>query len=718
MDHKDELHISGINHPIILSFMATFGGMLVVFLFSLHWMHLEQEEAQSGIFHQQVAEVFQRVMHENYLSMEGQMEILSRDRELATAFLQGDRTGLQRLAHPLLERWKKTQGISIFSFHNLDGSNFLRVHNPTKFGDVISRRTLIEAKTNGRTARGVELSSLNSLTIRLVLPWEVEGRVIGYLETGKEWISVLNSINTAFHTDIYLFLYKKFLVQSEWQAWMRYQNRDGDWERFPDVVSAEGSERTLSDEMSYLVDANETGFGTFQRSQGEEKKIGHLHYFIDTVSDIDNRQVGKLIALYDDRLFELISSKHKRQVVMAITLCALFMGLMFYRQFLRTGANLRLATDRLRLSEERNRAILDTAWDAIISIDVRSKIIDFNRAAERIFGISKQDVLGMDVSDVIIPPEMRDDHRQGMERYLATGERRLGGKLTEMEAIDRNGRKIPVEFTVTAIHDTVGTFFTAFLRDISERKQILATLNDAIKEAEDNNLSLRREVVSHQRTLDRLQGSEERFRSVTQSIRDAVIAADQEQSIVFWNLGAEKLFGYSSVEIIGQAIGVLVPERLLHAHRRGFKRFVDEGFLPLIGSSIELTGLRKDGREFPLELSVNHWTQADGTRIFSAVIRDITERRMNEEALMVAKERAEAANKAKSLFLANISHEIRTPMNTIVGMGYLLSHSPLSAVQRGQMETIQQAAEMLLGIINDLLDYSKIAAGRMELDIV
>lgn len=365
----------------------------------------------------------------------------------------------------------------------------------------------------------------------------------------------------------------------------------------------------------------------------------HLHSFVIPILDIHEKQVARILVTYDDHALEKGTKTHLQQVVIATILIATFLGLLFHRLLLRLEGNLRNATSELYNNEQRTRAILDTALDAIISIDTNGCILEFNKAAEKIFGFQREDVLGQEISKTIIPPELREPHCHGLARYLTTGEQHVINQHIELEAINANGLRIPVEIAITVIPGTASLFFTAYLRDISERKQLLVSMNDAMVRSESSNLKLRQEVENHEQTLGRLQSSEERFRSVTMSIQDAVIAADQEQTIIFWNHGAEVLFGYTQNEILGKKITLLIPQRYRISQKKGFHRFMKQGshrfpekgdgFLP--NQSTVLAGLRKNGQEFPLEISFNAWADTDGTPFFSAVIRDITERIRQEK---------------------------------------------------------------------------------------
>ncbi|MBF0163170.1 MAG: PAS domain S-box protein [Magnetococcales bacterium] len=705
-----------IQKPIIASFLLAYGALLGLFLLSLNWMHSEQEQGFNNRFQQEVDSALRLTLEESRRAMEGQLLGLTHDQELQTFFLARQRDALLRKTLPMLQYWQREQGISHLYFHDATGTNILRVHNPTLHGDRIQRLSTRLAIESLQTAHGLEIGLNGELSLRVVLPWKVDGVLIGLLEMGKDLAGMLPTLRKILQADLHLFLNKAHLDLNAWKGRTDHPTASDEWDHFPDVVRSVGTSHALPPEMARQVRANQWNSGLFEVLLSDVEGGNHRHHFTLPLRDIRERDVARLLVIYEDQALDKITNAHKNRVILGITLSALFLAWMFRHLLSRIEGNLRKATAELRHGEERNRAILDTALDAIISIDTQGRILEFNKAAERTFGFRKQDVLGHDISETIIPPEFRESHRQGMTRYLTTGEQRVINQHIEIYAINAKGTRLPTEIAITVIPGEQFTFFTAFLRDISERKQMLSSLNDAIAQAESSNLKMRQEMIRHEQTLARLQSSEERFRSVTLSIRDAIIAVDCDQKIIFWNKGAEALFGYTKEEILGQTLRPLIPDRYAEAHRVGFKRFRQTGHAPMLGLTTEMSGRRKDGQEFPLEMSLNAWTHADGTRYFSAVIRDITERKQAEAALLAAKESAEAANRAKSLFLANMSHEIRTPMNTIIGLGYLLSQTPLTPGQQSRMRKIQYAAETLLGIINDILDFSKIEAGRLELE--
>jgi len=147
-----------------------------------------------------------------------------------------------------------------------------------------------------------------------------------------------------------------------------------------------------------------------------------------------------------------------------------------------------------------------------------------------------------------------------------------------------------------------------------------------------------KDITARKQSEEALRAADERFRAVTGSTQDAIVSADASGRIVFWNAGATAIFGHSEEEALGRSLTILMPERYRDAHRAGIARMVATGRGRLIGTSVELEGLRADGSEFPLELSLGSWTQ-DGRTCFSAVIRDLTDRVRARRALREAEER-------------------------------------------------------------------------------
>ncbi|MGE0710540.1 MAG: response regulator [Planctomycetota bacterium] len=213
-----------------------------------------------------------------------------------------------------------------------------------------------------------------------------------------------------------------------------------------------------------------------------------------------------------------------------------------------------------------------------------------------------------------------------------------------------------------------------------------------------------------------LSASEARFRAVSEAALDGIVTADSSGRVTYLNPAAARMFGYPVGELLGGELTRLMPPRLRARHEAGLARYLRTGRPTILGETVELAGLRRDGQEFPLELSLTSYRiTEDSEERFMGLVRDITARKAAELELGAAKEEAEASSKAKSEFLANMSHEIRTPMNGVLGMAEVLARTELDPEQRRCLELIRQSAQALLELLSDILDLSRIEAGRLEL---
>ena len=213
-------------------------------------------------------------------------------------------------------------------------------------------------------------------------------------------------------------------------------------------------------------------------------------------------------------------------------------------------------------SETRNAAILDSVLDCIVTMDANGMVIEFNAAAERTFGYTKAEAIGRALDDLIIPPSLRDAHRAGLAHYLATGEGPVLGKLLEITALRSDGAEIPMELAITAIRSEKAPIFTGVLRNITARKQADET--------------------------------RARLAAIVESSDDAIFATALDDTVLTWNAGAERLYGYSASEMIGRTRATLVP----------------------VGRGAELTAiLEKAVRGVPVEPFETQRTRKDGSII-------------------------------------------------------------------------------------------------------
>ena len=258
--------------------------------------------------------------------------------------------------------------------------------------------------------------------------------------------------------------------------------------------------------------------------------------------------------------------------------------------------------------------------------------------------------------------------------------------------------------TASPLTDERPTGVVVMHLDITERKQA----EQESRESERISMESRADAAAVRDIAARLQ-------AILDTVADGVTTIDKDGEVETFNPAAERIFGYAADEVVGHNIRMLMPEPDRSKEDGHLARYRSTGEARIVGIGREVMGRRKDGSTVPLDLSVSEMTLG-GERHFTGVVRDITERKAVERELVTARVEAERANAAKNTFLANMSHEIRTPMNGIVGMAQLLGLTPLNQAQQQYLEAIEVSADNLLDLISDILDLSKVEAGKVELE--
>ena len=360
------------------------------------------------------------------------------------------------------------------------------------------------------------------------------------------------------------------------------------------------------------------------------------------------------------------------------------------------------AAEALRASEARYRTLVEHAPEAIVVLDAEhGRFIDVNDNALALFECRRHELLETHPAEV--SPPQQPDGRDSMAAARQYIQQALDGPVTVFDWMHRTrtGRDVPCEVRLVRLPSLQGTQVRASVTDISPRKAIEANLRYQVAERERAEAEARRQAEHTRRIVD--------------TARDAFVAMDEDGRIVDWNPQAEAIFGWTREEVLGRPVAdSIVPLEMRDQHRRGLRRFLETGEGPVLDRRVELTAVRRDGSQFPIELTIT--ALADGAGyFFAAFLHDITSRKQAEQDLRTAKDQAEAASRAKSDFLANMSHEIRTPMNAVIGMTELVLDTRLTTTQRDYLNTVLESSESLLTIINDILDFSKIEAGRLDL---
>src|SRR5437879_4128910 len=224
------------------------------------------------------------------------------------------------------------------------------------------------------------------------------------------------------------------------------------------------------------------------------------------------------------------------------------------------------------------------------------------------------------------------------------------------------------------------------------------------------------DITEHQRAQEALRESEERFRTLAATANDAIISADAQGDITYFNPGAERIFGYTAAEVSGKPLTVLMPEGFRNAHRAGLARYLATGEAHVVGKTVELAGRRKDGTEFPLDLSLASW-KGGAEVAFTGILRDITERKRAEDTQRRYAAQLEAANAELDAFAYAVSHDLRAPLRAIDGFGQALLEdydARLDAAGRGYLQRVRAATQRMGVLIDDLLLLSRVTRAELN----
>ena len=326
------------------------------------------------------------------------------------------------------------------------------------------------------------------------------------------------------------------------------------------------------------------------------------------------------------------------------------------------------------------REILQSSSEAIVVVNNDGIIMYVNRQAELLFGYDSSEMIGEKI-EMLMPEGVRGKHLKHRHRFSRAPRARPLVSGLSLSGQKKNGEVFEAEIALTPIEQDGQTLISSAIRDIGE-----------------------------------IETSEAHFRNLLESAPDAMIIVDDHGKMTIVNDQTEVMFGYSREKLLGKPIEILLPERFRQQHSAHRAVYSESPRVRLMGTGMDLCGLRQDGTEFPVEISLSPVRSPSGFFV-SSVIRDVTERKMLEEELIEARHAAERANKANTAFLAAASHDLRQPVQALSLLNGALRRTVKVPLALEMVESQQQSLDAMTNLLNSLLDISRLDAGAVEPEI-
>ncbi|HET6975642.1 MAG TPA: PAS domain S-box protein [Pyrinomonadaceae bacterium] len=339
------------------------------------------------------------------------------------------------------------------------------------------------------------------------------------------------------------------------------------------------------------------------------------------------------------------------------------------------------------LIEAKFRDLLESTPDATMIVNVTGRLVLVNSIAEKLFGYSREELIGEPV-EVLLPTRYRSAHLGHRTGFFSAPRARTMGEGLELYGLRKDGVEFPVEISLSPLETEEGMLVMSSIRDITEQRR-----------------------------------AEKKFRGLLESAPDAVVIVDRQGKMVLVNSQAERSFGYSRAELLGQRVEMLIPERYRHnhgGHREGY--FYDPKVRGM-GAGLDLHGLRKDGTEFPVEISLSPLETEEGLLV-SGAIRDITDRKRFEVSLQEknlelenANTQLEATNRELEAFSYSVSHDLRAPLRGIDGFSQVLLEDhgeQLNDEGKDALMRVRASAQRMAELIDNLLNLSRMTRSELS----
>jgi PAS domain S-box-containing protein len=570
--------------------------------------------------------------------------VVERDPSLQNAFLSGDRDALLKTALPIFQELRSEHRVTHFYFTDPRRVCFLRVHDPTRHGDVVTRFTTAEAATTGKPCHGLELGSLGTFSLRVVHPWKVGNRLLGYLELGEEIDRVLPRVENLVGVQLLVTIDKDYLDRAKWETGMRMLGRTASWNQFDRVVLVDSTMPCTSPSIDAILNSPRSN----RDGRSYNAALDQTLYRVSVLplADASGIDVGSLTVLVDVTK-DTSALRKDLATIVAVTLAFFaLISWLFWAYLGRQERSLAAATEELRLARgdaehaadklRRLSQAVEQSPAGILIADVQGSIEFSNSGFLRLTGFSADELVGNDIrtlqSDVYSPQLFAR-----VQAIVLRGETWRG----EIRIRKRSEESLWVNATFSPVLDKshVVSHVVAMMIDATESRQLAESMREHAQH-------LAKASAEIQKKSEELAASELKYRTLFNSSRDAIMTLTPEEGFLDGNPAAARLFGCKDgAEFATFSPAELSPERQPDGGLSSVEAQEMMAIALRNGSHFfEWTHQRRDGRIFPATVLLTRM-ELEGRTLLQATVRDVSEERRLIESLRLA--RAEAAT-AKS----------------------------------------------------------------------
>ncbi len=683
--------------------------LLLLIYFNRHDFHKTQLQENTLGLAGKIQQIWAQNLEKEALLLKIQLDNLHDNLRLDGPLENYDRKAILGKVSESFSLMRTNFSISHLYFIDAVHHCFLRVHAPGLFGDTIKRKTLLKAEAKRKDAWGLEFGPLGTLTLRYVRPIIVNGKIVGFIELGKEIENLSKELAKVASEKIFVVVNKNLIAKDDFEKGRSLLELSGKWSEFEHLVVVFKSFLQFPEVILELLKNNSIDSFRYAIKEVSSKNESWLltSFPVKTVDENDSAEIFLL-----QNVTAAQAKLQKRAMIGVagafVILASIFFMLYFYLGGLedRIAAltyNRELEVSKRKDTEEKLATTVESIADGILTADLHGKVLSANPAAIRITGWLASEINDRQVSEI-----------------LGIDESKVVDWFDKLQnAPDPTGRVFKPDLTLHNRHNQ------QIKLSIS-----LSLLKNAQQQSYGVVISLH-DITEEFLFTEKLRNSENTLKAIFKRLPVALISVDPEtHRIVSANPAAEDLIGLPTSELIDRPC-------------RDFLCSAEVGSCPITDLKNDIDSALRclktaSGNELSVLKSVVSY-EVNNKKLLLESFVDISELKNTQEKLQRAmsdleksnlqlsqaiesanrlKEEAQLANKSKSVFLANMSHEIRTPMNGIIGMTDLLAGSGLNEEQLQYAQIIKSSGLTLMALINDILDVSKIEAGKVEFEQV